>query len=88
MHKITITLSDPVKEYVDAQIASGRSVDVSDVFSKLVENENRRAHREAIDRKLLESLDDGEATDLTAGDWNDIRAEVQRRHTERNGGAA
>jgi antitoxin ParD1/3/4 len=88
MHEITISLSGPTKDYVDSEIASGRCASVSDVFAFLVEREQCRKARETIEKELVKSLDSGEPTEMSANDWSEIRAEVQRRHAQRNGGTA
>ena len=35
--------------------------------------------REDLEAKLLEGLDSGRATEMTAADWSDMREEVRRR---------
>lgn len=82
---MTVTIPDSLRAFVDAQVASGHYSDESALICALLEKEQARKERESIDRKLLESLNNSEATEMTAADWNEIRAEVQRRYAARNG---
>ena len=82
---MTVTIPDSFRDFVRAQIASGQYSDESALICALLQKEQARKERESIDRKLLESLDTGEATEMTRADWDEIRGEVQRRHAQRNG---
>jgi Arc/MetJ-type ribon-helix-helix transcriptional regulator len=82
---MTIIIPDSFREFVAAQIASGLYADASSLLAALLEKEQARAKRESIDRSLLSALAGGESTEMTPQDWSEIRAELQRKHAERNG---
>lgn len=82
---MTVTIPDSFREFVAAQIASGQYADENALVCALLQREQARKERESIDKKLLEALDSSESTEMTSGDWDEIRAAVQRKHAARNG---
>lgn len=82
---MTVVIPDSFREFVSSQLASGQYSDESALVCALLQKEQAKQEREAIDQKLLQALDSGEATEMTPADWHEIRAEVQRRHAQRIG---
>ena len=66
---------DPLKQFVDGQIAAGRYSSVSEYVSELIREDEKRKAQEQLEALLLEGLH-GEETELTRADWNDIRKEA------------
>jgi antitoxin ParD1/3/4 len=85
METMNISLPDPLKQFVDSQVASGAYSSASEYIRRLIREDQERRQREEVDRKLLEALDAGPSTPLTAEDWQDIRREVRRRAAKRAG---
>lgn len=76
---INISLPQPMKDWVEKQVASGGFDTVSDYFRQLVRAEQRRRIHEHIDNNLHAALDSGESTPMTQADWERIRREGRKR---------
>lgn len=75
MQSMNISLPEPLKEFVDRQIAAGRYSSASEYVRELIrEDENHKA-QERLELLLLEGLH-GEESELTRGEWKDIRQEA------------
>ena len=69
---MNISLPDPLKEFVDAQIASGRYSSASEYVRMLIREDEKRRAEEKLQALLLEGLASRES-DLTRQDFLDIR---------------
>lgn len=78
MESMNISLPEPLKQFVDSQIASGRYSSVSEYVRELIRNDEKRKSEEQLEALLLEGLK-GEETELTREDWAEIRKEAQAR---------
>lgn len=88
MATLTVSVPDEMKAFVEAQAAREGFGSVSEYVQTLLSQARARHDRRAhVDRLLLEGLDSGPATPMTASDWDAIRDEVRRRHPERRGRA-
>jgi antitoxin ParD1/3/4 len=77
-----ISLSQALHEWVQLQ-ASRRGESVSDYLAELLRLEQVREGRERVDAKLIEAIDSGPASEMTAQDWQEVRDEGQRRAASR-----
>ena len=75
MESMNISLPEPLKQFVDTQIASGRYSSVSEYVRELIRDDEKRKAEERLESLLLEGLQGGETT-LTADDWKTIRTEA------------
>ena len=75
MQSMNISLPEPLKEFVDGQIASGRYSSASEYVRELIRDDEKRKAEEQLEALLLEGLS-GEETKLTRKDFADIRAEA------------
>lgn len=78
MQTMNISLPDPLRRFVDAQIAEGRYSSVSEYVRELIRADEKRRAQEALESLLLEGLASDELT-LTKSDWQAIRAEALNR---------
>jgi antitoxin ParD1/3/4 len=76
---LTISLPEPLKAFVDRQVASGTFPDADAYIQALLREAQKRLARERVEALLQEGLDSGPATEMTAQDWDDIRREGMRR---------
>lgn len=76
MTSLNISLPGPLKKFIDAQVKRGSYRTPGDYVRHLVREAQLRQLRGQIDRNLLAALESGEATDMTAKDWADIRRRV------------
>ncbi len=70
--------ADPLKAFVDGQVAQGRYSSASEYVRELIRADERRKAQEALESALLEGLNSPEAP-LAAEDWTAIRAEAANR---------
>jgi antitoxin ParD1/3/4 len=78
MESMNISLPEPLKQFVDGQIAAGRYSSVSEYVRELIREDDKRKAQERLETLLLEGLQ-GEETELTRDDWAAIRKEAQVR---------
>jgi antitoxin ParD1/3/4 len=72
MSDITISLPDTMKEYVDAQLASGEYSSVTEFFSRLLHEDQKRRAKEHLKTKIREAEASGESEEITAGYWDEV----------------
>lgn len=86
MQSMNISLPDPMKQFVDGQISTGRYSSVSEYVRELIRADEKRKAQDQLEALLLEGLR-GDDTPLTHDDWAAIRqeaiAQVQARKAGR-----
>lgn len=82
MQTMNISLPDPLKDFVDGQIAEGRYSSVSEYIRELIRGDEKRKAQERLETLLLEGLE-SEETELTRADLDDIRQEALARLKKR-----
>ena len=75
MQSMNISLPDPLKQYVDGQISTGRYSSASEYVRELIRADEKRRAEEQLEAKLLEGLS-GAESELTAADWSAVRKEA------------
>lgn len=75
MQSMNISLPDPMKEFVDGQVAKGRYSSASEYVRELIRADERRKAEDQLEELLLEGLR-GEETAFTRQDWQAIRQEA------------
>jgi antitoxin ParD1/3/4 len=75
MQSMNISLPDPLKQFVDAQVAQGRYSSASEYVRELIRADEKRKAEEQLETLLLEGLQ-GEEAEFTRGDWQAIREEA------------
>ena len=78
MQSMNISLPDPLKQFVDGQIAQGRYSSASEYVRELIRADEKRKVEEQLETKLLEGLNSAES-ELTSEDWSAIRQEALAR---------
>ena len=82
MQSMNISLPDPLKQFVDGQIAKGRYSSVSEYVRELIRADEKLKAREQLESLLLEGLASEEST-FTSADWKAIRKEALAKVEER-----
>lgn len=86
MQTMNISLPDPLKEFVDGQIAGGRYSSVSEYIRELIREDEKRKAQDRLEALLLDGLE-GEDSELTHQDFEEIRkealAQLKRREKQR-----
>ena len=75
MQSMNISLPEPLKEFVDAQIAAGRYSSASEYVHELIRTDEKRKAEERLETLLLGGLQSAE-TEVTPADWSEIRWEA------------
>jgi antitoxin ParD1/3/4 len=75
MHGMNISLPEPLKEFVDGQIAAGRYSSTSEYVRELIRADVKRKAGERLETPLLGGLQRAE-TELTPADRSEIRPEA------------
>ena len=75
MQSMNISLPEPLKDFVDGQIATGRYSSASEYVRELIREDERRKAQERLEGLLLEGLQ-GQETELTRQELSDIRKEA------------
>ena len=75
MQSMNISLPEPLKEFVEGLIASGRYSSASEYVRELIRDDEKRKAEERLESLLLEGLS-GDESKLTRKDFADIRAEA------------
>ena len=78
MQTMNISLPDPLKDFVDAQINSGRYSSVSEYVRELIRSDEKRKAEDRLEAMLLEGMASQE-TELTRRDFGDIRKDALSR---------
>lgn len=82
MQSMNISLPDPLKQFVDGEIAQGRYSSVSEYMRELIRADEKRKAEEHLEAKLLEGLNSPES-ELTPAEWSAIRKEALAKLEER-----
>jgi antitoxin ParD1/3/4 len=83
MKSMNISLPDSMRTYIEEQVAQGAYSSVSEYFRELVRQDQKQKANERLQTMLLEGLNSGNATEMTAQDWEDIRQTVSERIKKR-----
>ena len=84
MQTMNISLPEPLKEFIDGQIAEGRYSSVSEYIRELIRDDEKRKAQDRLEALLLEGLE-GEETELTREALDAIRKEALTRLKKRKG---
>lgn len=85
MKSINISLPEAMRAYVEEQVAQGGYSSVSEYFRELVRQDQKQRAKERLETMLIEGLNSGDATEMTAQEWEDIRQAVRERISKRQG---
>ncbi|MBF0097254.1 MAG: type II toxin-antitoxin system ParD family antitoxin [Magnetococcales bacterium] len=75
MHSMNISLPEPLKQFVDGQIAQGRYSSVSAYMGALIRADEKLKAEEQLEEKLLEGVDSPES-ELGSTEWIGLRKEA------------
>ena len=76
---MNISLPEPMKSYVDAQVQSGDYGSASEYFRELVRRDQKERAQSRLEALLLEGLDSGDPMPVTSEFWESLRREVSAR---------
>lgn len=79
MQTMNISLPEPLEEFVDEQVHSGRYSSASEYVIELIREDARRKAGERLEALLVEGLDSGDPIAVTDDFWDERRRELMRR---------
>lgn len=88
MPSVTVSLPDYLKRFVEAEVAARGYASRSEYIGLLVQMAYLEKHRDRVEQLLLEGVNSGPATPMTAQDWENIRREGLARLAEEKRQAA
>ena len=74
----TITLPAPLKQWAETQANVGGFENVDEYVGQVLREERKRQSLESLELKLLDALNSGPTTPMTAGDWKELRQLARR----------
>jgi antitoxin ParD1/3/4 len=87
---MNISLPEPLREFIDEQVSSGRYSSASEYVRELVREAEKRRAQEHLEALLLEGLGSGAPTVMTPRDWEEILrqalARIRSRRTPKKRG--
>ena len=76
MFPLEITLPDPLREFVEAQVSAGRAPTISDFVRQLVRDAQQKQSRQALEGALLQGRHSGAAAPMNDADWEQMRRKL------------
>jgi antitoxin ParD1/3/4 len=83
MQTMNISLPDPMKQYVEDQVAAGDYSSASEYMRELVRADQKRNAKEQLDQTLLQLLREGDPREATPEFWATLRDELGKRSKAR-----
>ena len=83
MAKLNVSLPDPMREFVEAQVATGEFSTPSEYIRTLIREAQKEKAAEKLEALLLEGLDSGDAGPMTGKEWEQLRKEALARVKQR-----
>ena len=80
---MNISLPPTLKDWVDEQVSRRGFGTASEFVRQMLREEQQRQLRQRIDAALVEGIESGLSTPMTARDWDDVRREGRRRLAKR-----
>ena len=85
MTSLNISLPEPLREWIEAQIKRGRYGNASEYLRDLIRRDQERQAQERLEDLLLDGVKSGPASYLTKRDWAELRTDVAERLEKRRG---
>ena len=79
MQTMNISLPDPLKQYVEEQVNTGGYSSASEYVRELVRADQKRRDTDRLEQLLINSLNSGEAIEITPKMLNDVRRRLRTR---------
>lgn len=76
---INVSLPTPMRYYLESRVKMDGFGSISDLIRALIREDQKRQAQEELERRLLASLDSGEATPMTSADWDEIKTAVKTK---------
>ena len=84
MEKLQISLPEPVKEYVDKQVLSGRYSNASEYIRTLVTEDQKREARLETQNEVLTGLNSGAPIEAGPAYWMEKKKKLLASHHKKD----
>jgi antitoxin ParD1/3/4 len=85
MDTLTINLSAPQREFIEAKVSAGGYSSVSDYLAALVREAEKREAEEALAALIREAEESGPPVKFTPDEWESIWREAEFEFTRKHG---
>jgi antitoxin ParD1/3/4 len=82
MATMTISLPEPMREFVETEVSSGNYGSASELFRELVRERQKRKAQERLETLLLEGLESGQPIEVTP-EYLEVRRKALREKLEK-----
>ena len=76
MTTMSISLTDDMKAFIEAQVVQEGYATASEYLSTLIREAQKRKAKQALEAKFREALESGPSTPMTREDWVALRKEA------------
>lgn len=83
MATMTISLPDPLREFIETEVSTGNYGSASELFREMVRERQRRKAEERLEELLLEGLESGEPIEVST-QYLEKRRRLLREKLEKN----
>ena len=80
MTTMNISLPEPMRDWVEAQVKKGSFGNTSEYVRSLIREDQKRSAQEELETKLLEGLNSGPATPWTKQDAETLKKRLLERY--------
>lgn len=85
MATMNISLTDPLKQFVDEEVREGGFSSTSDYMRDLIRQRQRAKAAEFLRQLIAEGMASGSAGEVTADTFVQMREEMRKRHAREAG---
>lgn len=82
MSTVNISLPDPMRAFIEAQVNEGSYGSISDYVRALIREDQRRKSQEELERKLVAALDSGDYRPMTPEFFEQLRSRIANRQSD------
>ena len=82
MATMTISLPDPMREFVESEVTTGNYGSASELFRELLRERQKRKSQERLETLLLEGLESGSPIEVTQ-EYLDARRQALREKLQK-----
>jgi antitoxin ParD1/3/4 len=83
METVNIMLPEPLKDFVDGEVGSGRYGSASEYIRELIREDEKRKAQEKLEALLLEGVESGAAPVMTDEAWTELRSAARQEYETR-----
>jgi antitoxin ParD1/3/4 len=83
MQTMNVSLPDPMKQFVEEQVAAGAYSSASEYIRELVRADQKRQAKEQLEQVLLDAVNSGNAIEATPEIFEEVRRRIRSRVTQR-----